>query len=332
MKTFLSITLTILSIMGAYGQNTMSFSDMEGKWNEWLLQLREPYTLHSNHFKDTVSLQEMKEAFYRHKDDKNRNPQFGDRDTVKYIMSAPGIVLKSTLDSHPDKKVRDCRATWLWYKHNPLFRLFDKNGIMQKKLLEQLNKKQEEWLDGEFVTLDCPVRYMGFTISPCPGLTLYHNGEKVGGDYAGDMHLQPDFFEYAFSNVMILGHPSWTSGLGSGIRALGSLHELRAGCIRSTKNETTFSVLLYANPQPQKRTAGKFPAYTLELLEPEDADKETMLLFNSFKETIEQIPVKAFRNYYTTDFRIMTGRYYHVTVNKCGWLVEDYFDLNRLRK
>lgn len=63
MNKLFIIVLASLSMLGAYGQNTMSFSDMEGKWNEWLLQLREPYTLHSNHFKDTVSLQEMKEAF-----------------------------------------------------------------------------------------------------------------------------------------------------------------------------------------------------------------------------------------------------------------------------
>ena len=31
--------------------------------------------------------------------------------------------------------------------------------------------------------------------------------------------------------------------------------------------------------------------------------------------------------YFTTDLRQMTGRYYRVTVNKCGWLIEDYLNL-----
>jgi len=55
----------------------------------------------------------------------------------------------------------------------------------------------------------------------------------------------------------------------------------------------------------------------------------TATLFQNFKGFVERIPAKAFMPYYTTDFRIMTGRYYRVTVNKCGWLVEDYFSINR---
>jgi hypothetical protein len=55
----------------------------------------------------------------------------------------------------------------------------------------------------------------------------------------------------------------------------------------------------------------------------------TATLFQNFKGFVERIPAKAFMPYYTTDFRIMTGRYYRVTVNKCGWLVEDYFSINK---
>ena len=42
---------------------------------------------------------------------------------------------------------------------------------------------------------------------------------------------------------------------------------------------------------------------------------------------VENIPLGAFAPYFTTDMRVMTGRYYRVTVNKCGWLVEDYLNL-----
>jgi len=31
--------------------------------------------------------------------------------------------------------------------------------------------------------------------------------------------------------------------------------------------------------------------------------------------------------YFTTDLRQMTGRYYRVTVDKCGWLIDDYLNL-----
>ena len=44
---------------------------------------------------------------------------------------------------------------------------------------------------------------------------------------------------------------------------------------------------------------------------------------------VEKLPYNTFRPLYTADFRILTGRYYRVTVNKCGWLVEDYLDINK---
>lgn len=44
---------------------------------------------------------------------------------------------------------------------------------------------------------------------------------------------------------------------------------------------------------------------------------------------VEKLPYNTFRPLYTADFRILTGRYYSVTVNKCGWLVEDYLVINK---
>lgn len=332
MKRLFAIMLLCLSMTGMYGQTTMSFSYMEDKWHEYQQRIRETFFLHQNHFKDTVSVQEMKEAFYKHKNERRPQPSFENRDTVEFLTEVPGIVLKSPLESHPDKKVRECKATWAWHArkpHNPLFRLIDKDGVAQDKLVERLNKTLNEWMDGEFITLRAPRKYMGFTVSPRPSFQIYHKGKQVGGEMVCDMHLGADFFAYAFSKALILGYPDWTSSLGSGIRALGSLHELRVGGISGSEDEKTFSVLLYANPQPQKKSTENIPAYTLELLEPENADEQTMTLFKNFKETIEQIPAKAFQNYYTTDFRIMTGRYYRVTVNKCGWRVEDYMFINK---
>jgi len=50
-------------------------------------------------------------------------------------------------------------------------------------------------------------------------------------------------------------------------------------------------------------------------------------LFDDLKEFVERIPSKAFAPYFTTDLRQMTWRYYRVTVDKCGWLIEDYLNL-----
>ena len=67
--------------------------------------------------------------------------------------------------------------------------------------------------------------------------------------------------------------------------------------------------------------------YTIELLVPENPDKEIELLFKDLKRFIESLSSKSFAPYFTTDMRLMTGRYYRVTVNKCGWLIEDYLNL-----
>ena len=66
---------------------------------------------------------------------------------------------------------------------------------------------------------------------------------------------------------------------------------------------------------------------TIDLLLPNNPDKETENLFMSLKDFVESLPSKSFAPYYTTDLRLMTGRYYKVTVNKCGWLIQDYLDL-----
>ena len=93
--------------------------------------------------------------------------------------------------------------------------------------------------------------------------------------------------------------------------------------------ERKFSVLLYARPQTKY---SQEVTYTLELLQPEHPDKETVELFQDFKGFVEHIPAPAFKPYYTTDFRILAGRYYRVTVSKCGWLVEDYFSTQQWNK
>ena len=44
---------------------------------------------------------------------------------------------------------------------------------------------------------------------------------------------------------------------------------------------------------------------------------------------MENLQYNAFNPLYTTDYRCFLGRYYRVTVNKCGWLLEDYMTINR---
>lgn len=134
-------------------------------------------------------------------------------------------------------------------------------------------------------------------------------------------YSEPDFFSYANLTKSVLGG-DWYSCIDAGAKLLGALHGMQSSA-NLKKSEKTFSVMLY------EKTNETPTPYTLELLEPQTADKETTELFMDFKRFVERIPAKAFKPYYTTDFRIMSGRYYRVTVNKCGWLVEDYFSINQ---
>ena len=87
--------------------------------------------------------------------------------------------------------------------------------------------------------------------------------------------------------------------------------------------ERSFSVLLYQTPE----SSNQEKEYTLKLLLPEQPDKETEKAFMKMKTFVENLRHNAYNPFYTADFRLMTGRYYHVTVNKCGWLVKDYMTL-----
>ncbi|MCM1372679.1 MAG: DUF5030 domain-containing protein [Bacteroides sp.] len=326
MKTFLSITLTILSITGVYGQKPQSFSYLEDKWHEY--QRKEafkPNYLH-RYFKDSVSVEEMKEAFAKYKNDTvlQGTADYGEYDVVQFIGGANSAMIVSPLRLHPKKEIKECHAVWYEHDGNITIKdVKDKSGASRKDLADKLNKERANWLNGDAVTLKRPSWYMGFVVSADPCLHIYDKGEQVCGEKTSAMSY-PDFFSYAsIKGMRLAGYTNWTYAMYSGAQKLGVWHNMLSDFYPAF-TERTFSVLLHACP----KNGGSKAAYTIELFEPEKADKETMVAFNDFKQTIELIPANAFKPYYTTDFRIMTGRYYSVTVNKYGWLVEDYFSIN----
>ena len=314
------LLLALFSVSRVCGQ--MSFDYLGDKWKEYLQRSVSDLTsLHHNHFKDTVSVKEMREAFFKNKDKHVLESPYAGFDSVVYIGGfGENAMLISPLKRHANKKIRECRGVWSWAGRYRLLQLLDKNGLPQKQLLEKLNgDKRQEWLDGEVLKLGEPRWYMGFVVSPRPNWDVYDKGRlviRVG--YSPNS--EPDFFTFAnLTKVVFDG--DWFSSIDAGAKLLGMLQGMRSS-VHVDDTERNFSVLLYAHPQTkysQKVT------YTLELLQPEHPDKETVELFQDFKGFVEHIPAPAFKPYYTTDFRILAGRYYRVTVSKCGWLVEDYF-------
>ncbi len=323
----LSLALSLLAALHcsiAFGQT--SFAYFEDKWNEYKQRsITELQSLHQRHFNDSVSLDEMKEAFHKNKDKRFHQSPYAGLDSVGYIRGyGQSVMLISPLQRHKNNKIRECRGVWNWFGRYKLIELLDKNGIPQKQLLEKLNNdKEPKWLDGEILKLGEPRWYMGFIVSPRPYWDIYDEGKLVVRT-GYSPYCEPDFFSYANRTKQVLDG-DWYSKIDAGAQLLGALHSTQSSA-NIGKPERTFSVLLYE--KPKIKSSKQSSVYTLELLQPENPDKETLELFQSFRKFVESIPAKAFKPYYTTDFRIMTGRYYQVTVNKCGWLVEDYLYIN----
>jgi hypothetical protein len=318
------ITLALLSVSSVFGQ--VSFDYFGDKWVEYLQRTeRDLVLLHHNHFNDSVDVAEMKEAFFKNKDQRFKQSPFEGFDSVVHRPLGAHVMLLSPLRRHPQKEIRECRGVWSSFGGFSLLELLDKkDGTPQQGLFEKLNSdKTRKWLDGEVITLRTPRWYMGFVVSPSPHSEIYEEGKLVGRASCGFWSTS-DFFSFASLSEYVLYDGDWDDKVSDGAKLLGVLHGIRSSA-NLTRPERTFSVLLYEKPKAKDSKV----TYTLELLEPEKPDEVTTKLFQNFKGFVERIPAKAFMPYYTTDFRIMTGRYYRVTVNKCGWLVEDYFSINK---
>lgn len=316
----LSLIVFIILTSDMYGQRHGNL--WEDRWDDFLRTSKEDITfLHRRYYHDTVSVEEMKDAFLRYRDVTCENFLYEGFDSLSFPMEGHGnsIMLVSPLKHHSDNQVRKCRGVW----SNPFLKLVDlvdENGMSQPKLVEKLNKnKIRQWLDGEILLLEEPRSYMGFVVSPCLYWSIYDQGKLLAN--VSTSTGSPDFFSHAeVTSFGFGGH--WDRKLQSGARLMGAMCNLEYLPL-SKEQECTFSVLLY---QTSRRIGNKDKGeyYTIELLEPESAGKDVQRLFQDLKLFVENLPDKTFKPYYTTDYRIMTGRYYRVTVSKCGWLIEDY--------
>lgn len=324
MKLFIFLLL-IPCVSKVYGQfiiqNELSLDYLSKRWNEYQKNTKYNLTSFSRlYFTDTVSVQEMKEAFYKNKDIKITKSPYAGLDSVKRIGSiGESAMLLSPLRNHPKKEVRDCRGVWNRLGVLTLANLLDENGISQEKLLKKIKDEElKKCMNGEIITLRSPYRYMGFVVSPEANMEIYQEGKLLGK--TPGVHYS-DFFAYAnpYSSVL---DGEWYHSVSGGVRLLGALQGLNTTAHAQT-SEKNFSVLLYTKTYPKSKKA----TYTIELLVPENPEMETEVLFMDLKRFIESLPSNSFAPYFTTDMRLMTGRYYRVTVNKCGWLIEDYLNL-----
>lgn len=324
LKMFI-LMLLIPCVSKVYGQfiiqNELSLDNLSKSWSEYQQDTKYNLTDFSRrYFKDTISLTEMKETFYKYKDAKFTKSPYAGLDSVKRIGTiGESVMILSPLRNHPKKEVRKCRGVWNRLGTLSLVDLLDKNGESQHTLFNKIKDDElKKMMNGEIISLRGPRWYMGYVVSPVAGMDIYMDGKLLGKSPCVDYS---DFFAYAnhYSNVL---DGEWYHDVSGGARLLGALQTMNTNTHAKT-SEKTFSVLLYAKTYPRSTKV----TYTIDLLLPDNPDKEIETLFVSLKRFVESLPSKSFAPYYTTDLRLMTGRYYKVTVNKCGWLIQDYLDL-----
>ena len=282
--------IALLFAQNAFCQQ--EFPDYEDLWKEYKCKIDENFLSCSWKFNKEVSLEEMKEAFYKKKNAKDKKIHYEDFLVIKPELHPDDIYVRvyPTLKDHPAKQV----------------------------------------VEGEEITLSNPKWYMGFIVSPRAYFEVYNNGKRTAyAPYA----TYSDFFAYAaYKPILRLDGPyDWYNNTRYGARLIGTLHSLGTDEHWWLKEEKQFSVLLYKKKDEEKvqdyqgiHTRLRRVYYSLELLEPGNPDKETQKLFDDLKRFVEELPLGTFAPYFTSDTRVMTGRYYRVTVNKCGWLIEDY--------
>ncbi len=249
------------------------------------------YLMRERYFRDTISVDEMKEAFRANKDKHFNYSPYQGHDSIFTFRGNLLNLVRPRAKGLPLNK-------FYW---NP-----------------RRTKEETRLLDGDLVFLKYPRHYMGYVVSAQPFMEAFDKGRILGRE--GILMLgEASFFSQAQQVIGYLDG-TWESHLRGGTILMGILMG-KDEPPQPNRPERTFSVLLYEKPRGQ---AG----YDVALLEPDDPDKETIKDFQWMKQFVERLPQGTFMPYYTTDFRILPARYYRVTVNKCGWLVEDYMDIN----
>lgn len=294
------------------------YDNFNAKWEEFRYRSKGDMGVLRRYFRDTLSVDEMKTAFYAYKGKKITASPYAEFDSIVNGFHDLSVMLNSPLRNHPMKKARNMRGVWGRGKRFFLHQLLDGNGVPDDDILKKVNKDTVPLMDRVYVFLRAPRHYMGFIVSPLPSADIFNKTSRIGTAGFNDRPL--DFFSFTGPSRWFDGE--WYHRTEGGGKLLGTLLSLYCDS-KSYAQERTFSVLLYESP----KSFFSRKEYTLELLDPETPDEETLEAFDSMKYFVENLRYNSFNPLYTTDFRIMTGRYYRVTVSKCGWLVEDYFDI-----
>lgn len=325
MKKFFLLFLTLISFsVITMSQNRSNirhipYDNFNERWEKFHYDSKGDVGVLRRYFCDTVSVEEMKEAFHTYKDKRFKTSPYAAFDSIVYGFHDLSILLNSPLREHPVKNVRNMRGVWGRGNRFRLLQILDKNDTPQDDLLKKVNKDTAIFMSRTYVFLRAPRHYMGFIVSPLPFADTFDKQYRIGT--SGFNYRPLDFFSSAVPNHIMDGE--WYHRVKAGARYMGQLLNLYY-VPDYDMPERTFSILLYEEPRPLHTSVAE---YTVELLLPENPDLEIQKAFQWMKSFVEKLRYNTFNPLYTSDMRLMNGRYFRVTVNKCGWLVEDYLDI-----
>ena len=273
-------------------------------------------------FHDSVSRKEMREAFFKHHTKPNTPSPFVNHDSVcnfpKVFKTA--LPLKNYLKECPIKEARELRGIWKNIIHSELIGVTNWDGTVRddvyQKIIKKYGKYLKDWYSGYFITLEDPQPYMGFVVSPHPNIMYMLEKKKANQIcYRGPA----DYFSHSY-RIRNAYFRDWGELTKGSAYTFGHILSLEFPPQRIfAEKPCTFSVILCGN--------GNY-SYDLELLLPETPDRNVMAYFENMQFFVNKMHPNLFKPYYTSDGRILMCRYYRITVDERGWLVEDYMNIS----
>ena len=272
---------------------------------------------------DTVSWEEMREHYDRYVDAVPPANIYAGKDSVGGIWTM--LMVRSPLERAPLKEARAARGIWL-YPPLQLVEIQNSEGQKDEKLFDRLLKKvpnksvykniyqkkdskqiYPEWYDGPLTLLNNPLYYMGFIVSGEPSFFYFNHGRP---EYITEITRAPDFY----SSLPIIFDGTWASGISDGMYQFSM----------------AASSSLQGNPGPKAvrftwmltiDTQGKQDAV---LLSPKNPDRDTKMAFNRLQSFVRNLRAGMFQVLYTSDGRILPGRYIKALYDERGWWFEDF--------
>ena len=276
---------------------------------EYYYQTKEQNPVIELVFGKRVPIEELCDSFYA----KNKNNDIipANFDVVNGLFD--GILIESPLKKCKNKLLRKSHGTWLYY--GPVFLKKAKIGNKQINLRKvKKYEKLEKWYNGDFCVLAWPKYYVGYMMSPHFHLKRYWKGRMVHSESYGHT---TDIFASIINNH-ICG--TWQDEIKDSDEQFSKeLTSYLFNDMERISHNTTLSLLLY---QKEDDT------YDATLLLPLQPNNEVLNLFERIRDYVNQLPINSFRPFYTTDKRIITGRFYKINISKNGVKITNYLVLD----